>query len=182
VVLFAGKLEPKKAPDLLLEAFLQRVAANTHQREHLIFVGSGPLEDSLRARAAGHSQVHFLGFANQSRMPAVYRLGDVFALPSRGPGETWGLAINEAMACERPVVVTDRVGCAPDLVQAGRSGLVVPAGNVAALATALTQLLDDTQLRVDMGEAALATIKAWSLAEQAVRIEDAIEKRLASAA
>jgi glycosyltransferase involved in cell wall biosynthesis len=115
-------------------------------------------------------------------MPAVYRLGDVFALPSRGPGETWGLAINEAMACERPVVVTDRVGCAPDLVQAGRSGLVVPAGNVAALATALTQLLDDTQLRVDMGEAALATIKAWSLAEQAVRIEDAIEKRLASAA
>jgi glycosyltransferase involved in cell wall biosynthesis len=181
-VLFAGKLEPKKAPDLLLEAFLQRGATMSNEKEHLIFVGSGPLEESLRARASGHSHVHFLGFANQSRMPAVYRLGDVFALPSRGPGETWGLAINEAMACERPVIATDRVGCAPDLVQPTQSGLVVPAGNVSSLATALSRLLDDAHLRAQMSKAASATIKQWSLTEQATRIEDTIEGRLVSAA
>ena len=182
VVLFVGKLEPKKAPDLLLEAFLQRRAGRGQEKEHLIFIGSGPLESSLRARATGHSEVHFLGFANQSRMPVVYRLADVFALPSRGPGETWGLAVNEAMACERPVIVTDHVGCAPDLVQKTGSGLVVPSGNVTALGTALAQLLDHAALRAQMSKAALASIKRWSLAEQASRIEDAIEKRVVGAA
>ena len=182
VVLFAGKLEPKKAPDLLLEAFLQCCSMNKNQPTHLVFVGSGPLEEALRARAVGQSNVHFLGFANQSRMPVVYRLGDVFALPSRGPGETWGLAINEAMACARPVIATDRVGCAPDLVAEGKSGLVVPAGDAHALARALAQLFDDAELRVRLGKAALATIKSWSLLEQAVRIEQAIQQRLAPAA
>lgn len=181
-VVFAGKLEPKKAPDLLLEAFLRRRPTTMHDSEHLIFVGTGRLEADLRRRAAGRSDVHFLGFANQSRMPVVYRLGDVFALPSRGPGETWGLAINEAMACQRPVLTTDRVGCAADLVEGERTGLVVRADDVNALAAALAQLLDDGELRARLGKSGFTTIQSWSLAEQAARIEQSVEQRAYAAA
>ena len=62
-----------------------------------------------------------LPFQNQSRMPLVYRLGNIFVLPSAHE-ETWGLAVNEAMACGRPVLVSDMVGCAPELVMPGQTG------------------------------------------------------------
>jgi glycosyltransferase involved in cell wall biosynthesis len=97
VFLFAGKLQYKKDPALLLEAFCALPPGS-----HLIYAGSGELEAELKARARGLDAVHFLPFQNQSAMPTVYRLGDVLVLPSRGPGETWGLALNEAMACARP--------------------------------------------------------------------------------
>jgi len=169
VILFAGKFESKKAPDTLLDAFLK--CDNT--KAHLALAGSGPMEEELRGRAGGRPEVHFLGFQNQSRMPVVYRLGDVFVLPSRGPGETWGLAVNEAMACGRPVVVSDRVGCAPDLV--GReTGFVVPAGDTGALRRRLETLVDDKELRCRMGRKAQAQIKDWSIRQAARRIERTI--------
>lgn len=169
VILFAGKFESKKAPDTLLDAFLK--CDNT--KAHLALAGSGPMEEELRGRAGGRPEVHFLGFQNQSRMPVVYRLGDAFVLPSRGPGETWGLAVNEAMACERPVVVSDRVGCAPDLV--GReTGFVVPAGDTGALRRRLETLVDDKELRCRMGRKAQAQIKDWSIRQAARRIERTI--------
>lgn len=169
VILFAGKFESKKAPDTLLDAFLK--CDNT--KAHLALAGSGPMEEELRGRAGGRPEVHFLGFQNQSRMPVVYRLGDVFVLPSRGPGETWGLAVNEAMACGRPVVVSDRVGCAPDLV--GReTGFVVPAGDTGALRRRLETLVEDEELRCRMGRKAQAQIKDWSIRQAARRIERTI--------
>jgi glycosyltransferase involved in cell wall biosynthesis len=173
-VLFAGKLEPKKAPDILLEAYQQAFPLGAEgPAVHLLIVGTGPLEAGLRQSAAGDPRVHFLGFQNQSRMPVAYRLGDVLALPSRGPGETWGLAVNEAMACGRPAVVTDRVGCAPDLVREGETGAVVPAGDVGALAAALRRVLvEDDPAR--MGEAASRLIAGWSIPEQAQRTEAAV--------
>ena len=169
VILFAGKFESKKAPDTLLDAFLK--CDNT--KAHFALAGSGPMEEELRGRAGGRPEVHFLGFQNQSRMPVVYRLGDVFVLPSRGPGETWGLAVNEAMACGRPVVVSDRVGCAPDLV--GReTGFVIPAGDTGALRRRLETLVDDEELRCRMGRKAQAQIKDWSIRQAARRIERTI--------
>ena len=169
-VLFAGKLEPKKAPDLLLEAFLARASDN----DHLVIVGSGVLEAALRELAGGHPRVHFLGFQNQSVMPVVYRLGDLFVLPSRGPGETWGLAINEAMAAGRPTVVSDRVGCAPDLVSGERNGFIFPSDNVIALADCLTPLLRDSELRHRFASAAKQRIACWSFAAQAKAIEGVV--------
>jgi glycosyltransferase involved in cell wall biosynthesis len=81
-----------------------------------LFVGGGELQGQLDAIAAANpDRIRVLPFQNQSRMPAAYRLGDVFALPSAN-GESWGLAVNEALACGRPVVVSDRVGCAVDVV------------------------------------------------------------------
>ena len=174
-IVFAGKLESKKAPEVLLEAYARAFPTGVTPRDggrvHLLFVGTGPLEDRLRAQAEGDSRVHFLGFQNQSRMPVAYRLGDVFALPSRGPGETWGLAVNEAMACSRAIVVADAVGCAPDLVD-DSNGAVVPAGDPEALAAALGRVLaGDTQA---MGEASRRRVAAWSIPEQVRCIEGAV--------
>jgi glycosyltransferase involved in cell wall biosynthesis len=164
VVLFAGKLEAKKAPDVLLNAFLRL----EDEQAHLAVVGSGPMEEELKACAGNHARVHFLGFQNQSRMPVVYRLGDVFVLPSRGPGETWGLAVNEAMACGRPAIVSSNVGCAPDLVDEA-NGAVVPPDDVGALREALSNVLSNSRRRRRMGERSAERIQNWSIKEAAAR-------------
>ncbi|WP_420457544.1 glycosyltransferase family 4 protein [Rubrivirga sp.] len=172
-VVFVGKLEPKKAPDILLDAFLML----NDPSAHLLFCGTGPLERDLLDRSSGHGNVHFLGFQNQSRMPAVYRLGDVVALPSRGPGETWGLAVNEAMASGRAVVVSDRVGCAPDLVTPENGGVVL-ADDPGALASALRRALA-SGVAERMGERSRAVIRDWSFDETASGIERAVRRSLA---
>ena len=132
VFLFAGKLETKKQPIELAEAF-----ASLPSRAHLIYVGSGMLEDALKERFDSNSNIHFVGFQNQSKMPIWYRVADVFCLPSRGPGETWGLAVNEALACGCSVIVSDRVGCAEDLVKGKSHGAVFRWNNAQSLHNAL---------------------------------------------
>lgn len=131
VVLLPGKLEPVKAPELLCEA-CRRLA---HPNCHLVFAGSGPLEDRLRELAP--PRTHFLGFRNQSEMPSIYRMADLVALVSNS--ETWGLALNEAMACQRALLASNRVGAAVDLVQEGRNGWVFPAGDAESLTRCLNQ-------------------------------------------
>ena len=104
------------------------------------FVGSGELAGSLEqfAKTAGLA-ARFHGFVNQSELPAMYASADVIALPSDA-AETWGLVINEAMACGVPAVVSDAVGCGPDLVEAGQTGAVFPVGDIAGLAKALASV------------------------------------------
>ena len=169
VLLFAAKLERRKAPDRLLDAFLRRARDD----EHLIIAGVGELEGRLREMASGRSNVHFIGFQNQSAMPTVYRLGDALVLPSLR-GETWGLAVNEAMASQRPVIVSDRVGCASDLVAQRGTGIVYPAADANGLERALARMLDDPPPRMRMGVTARQLIESWSLAVQAERIEQAV--------
>ncbi|WP_118829968.1 glycosyltransferase family 4 protein [Salinibacter ruber] len=168
VVLFAGKLVEEKAPDVLLDAF---VSLETDE-SHLVIVGSGPMEEALRAKMESHTRVHFLGFQNQSRMPVVYRLGDLVALPSRS--ETWGLAVNEAMACGRPVVVSERVGCTPDLVDE-TNGRVVPPDDADALACALDELLANQDHLQSMGRRSAKRIEDWSIDVAAARTADAVQ-------
>jgi glycosyltransferase involved in cell wall biosynthesis len=141
VLLFAGKLTEAKQPGELLEAFVALARPDTA----LVFVGDGPERGALleRARAASGCQVHFLPFANQSEMPARYLLADLFALPSRGVYETWGLAVNEAMHMGVPCLVSDRVGCQRDLVENGETGWVFDAGSPEALRAVLGRALDD---------------------------------------
>jgi glycosyltransferase involved in cell wall biosynthesis len=135
VVLFAGKFEAVKRPLDLVEAFAAAALADAV----LLLVGSGPLEGELRRRAGGHPQVRFAPFQNQSRMPRTLAAADLVALPSAS--ETWGLVVNEALCLGRPVLVSDRVGCAEDLVEPGANGWVFRAGDVGALAAALRQAL-----------------------------------------
>ncbi|MFN8010166.1 MAG: glycosyltransferase family 4 protein [Holophagaceae bacterium] len=167
VFLFAGKLESKKQPLALLEAFLAMMASpEPPSAAALLFVGSGVLEDTLKARAAeaGTGHVFFAPFQNQSRMPRVYAAGDVLVLPSFGPLETWGLAVNEAMNLGRPVIVSSHVGCARDLVVPGRTGWVFEAGNPESLARVLREAarLPGDALR-GLGEAACRHVETYSL-------------------
>jgi glycosyltransferase involved in cell wall biosynthesis len=139
VVLYAGKFHPEKQPLALLESFL----ALRPPGAALVFVGDGEERELLKARArqAPPGTVHFLPFANQSAMPACYLLADVFALPSRGLYETWGLAVNEAMHMGVPCLVSDRVGCQQDLITDGETGWVFRAGDRAHLQAKLAEAL-----------------------------------------
>ncbi|MFN4006816.1 MAG: glycosyltransferase family 4 protein [Chitinophagaceae bacterium] len=159
VIVFCGKFQPKKNPLLLVQAF-QQVAKQNH---HLILVGNGVLEEQLKLAAKENSNIHFLPFQNQSFMPAVYRLGQIFCLPSQGPGETWGLAVNEAMACARVVLVSNKCGCADNLVHNGENGFVFESGNSQNLRQRLNQLLncDDSTL-IKMGNDSYRMIQDWS--------------------
>ncbi len=138
-LLFVGKLLPRKRPlDLLKAAALLR---QRQQPVEVAFAGSGELKAELTefANAAG-VPVIFHGFVNQSEMPAVYAAADVMVLPSDGL-ETWGLAVNEAMACGLPAVVSDAVGCGPDLVEQGVTGATFPVERTKALASALEAVI-----------------------------------------
>jgi glycosyltransferase involved in cell wall biosynthesis len=168
VFLFAGKLEPKKDPELLVRAFRQLKAPDTR----LIFVGNGILEEKLKAMAGTGPDIIFLPFQNQRRMPVVYRLGDVFILPSKGPGETWGLAVNEAMACSRPVMVSDKCGCAADLVLPEQNGWIFEAGSLTDLLRALQDCIQSPQQATQRGELSYQKIKHWDLTAQAIAIEN----------
>jgi glycosyltransferase involved in cell wall biosynthesis len=156
VVLFAGKFGQAKRPLDLLNAFTaaQLPAAS------LLFVGSGPLEQDLKAAAAGDPKVFFAPFQNQTLMPRTYCAADVLVLPSAS--ETWGLCVNEAMCMGRPVIVSDRVGCARDLVAVGENGLIFRAGDVAALAACLREALSDPARLRRWGERSRSIIENYS--------------------
>ena len=120
VILFVGKLEPKKQPLEFGRAFIELSSTRSELDIHFVFIGSGKLRESLEQELGHVPNVHLLGFINQSQLPIYYRLGEVIGLPSSGPGETWGLVINEAMACGCKPVVSDKVGCAAVLVHDNR--------------------------------------------------------------
>jgi glycosyltransferase involved in cell wall biosynthesis len=144
VILFAGKFEKKKRPDHLVRAFL----GASLPRTTLLLVGDGPLTSALQRLTRGHPAIRFVPFQNQSVMPRVHAAADLLVLPSQGPGETWGLVVNEACCAGRAVIVSDHVGCHADLVQPRENGLHFPAGNITALRDALIEALaDDARLR-----------------------------------
>lgn len=132
-------------------------------------------EAGHNAKLGPTALVHFLPFQNQSVMPLVYRLGDVFVLPSRGPGETWGLALNEAMACGRAVMASTKVGGARDLIRPGETGWVFAADDVAALGAALraAAALGRAGLAA-VGHAGRQRIAGWTTEESARRIAEIV--------
>ncbi|PNW26882.1 glycosyltransferase family 4 protein [Formosa algae] len=159
VVLFAGKFESKKQPDFLLQA-IQKANKNRETPLNLLMVGHGPLENELLTLAENDSNIKFIPFQNQSKMPILYRLGNVFCLPSKGPGETWGLAVNEAMASTRPVIVSTKVGCASDIVQTGKNGFTFNYQDDLALIDIFNTLSID-KLKT-MGDTAEQNINKWN--------------------
>jgi len=175
LVLFAGKLDIKKDPFLLLNAFSRIKKLGVH----LLFVGNGILEDNLKATVKNNniSNVFFIDFQNQKVLPTYYQACDLFCLPSKGPGETWGLAINEAMACGKAVLVSDKVGCALDLVEDGVNGMIFKSNSIEDLQEKLTYLLGKGKDGLkSMGQASLKIIKPWTFANQVKAIEKEISK------
>ncbi len=136
VLLFAGKLIAHKQPELLLAA-VRALPRSLRERVSVVFLGDGELRAELEQRAQESSPVpiRITGFRNQRKLSPYYHAADLLALPSKG--ETWGLVINEALHHGLPCVVSDAVGCAPDLIKPGVTGAVFACGDSAALAAAL---------------------------------------------
>lgn len=160
VFAFVGKFVDKKRPlDFLAALDAVRGAV---PRAWGLLVGDGP----LRAVMEEHRRLHgtpctMTGFLNQQRIATAYAASDALVLPSTG-GETWGLVVNEAMACGVPAIVSDQVGCAPDLVIEGTTGYSFPCGDVGALASRMRQLADNPAPRAMMRAEVLRRISEFS--------------------
>jgi glycosyltransferase involved in cell wall biosynthesis len=120
--------------------------------------------------------VRFLGFVNQSQLPAVYTSADLMVLPSEY--EPFAVVVNEAMCCSCPVIASDRVGAARDLVAPVRPEFVYPCGDLDALATALRSALADRAGLRATGRAALARMESWSPRENIAATVEAIERAI----
>ncbi len=160
VVLFAAKLTERKRCIDLMEAYAR--LGDMHEKPYLVIVGDGVERDRLKARAAeiDREGIKFAGFQSQAEIVRFYDLCDVFCLPS--VHEPWGLAVNEAMACGRAVIASDEVGCAPDLMLDGETGLVFPARHVDALADCLRRAVSEPGLAQRLGAAAQQHVQQWS--------------------
>jgi glycosyltransferase involved in cell wall biosynthesis len=175
VILFASKLQRRKHCGDLIEAY-QRLIADcpAAQQPYLLIVGDGEERAELEARTAALQlkDVRFCGFKNQSEMPRYFDLCSVFVLPSRH--EPWGLIVNEVMNARRPVILSDDVGCQPDLITDGVEGFVFPVGDIDALTLALRRIFETPETATRMSESAFQRITTWSFEEDIVALRKAI--------
>ncbi|MBK8284623.1 MAG: glycosyltransferase family 4 protein [Ahniella sp.] len=167
--LFVGKLIDVKQPTLLVKAFRQMNRPDSH----LVFVGSGVQEAALRAEAGDHSRIHMIPFANQSEMPGIYAMSDVVVLPSSS--ETWGLVVNEAQCLGKPCVVSDQVGCHPDLVIPGQTGWVFRSGDADALKDCLLAAASDPAGVAILGDQARILSQRYSYEQTSAGLMAALD-------
>ena len=172
VFLYAGKLETKKQPVMLAEVFSELKAENAY----IIIAGSGELEREMHELFRDNDHIRFMGFQNQQQMPTVYAASDVFILPSAGPGETWGLSINEAMAAGKAIIASDACGAAYDLVTDGVNGFVFDKNDKQALKKSMSFFYEDRQAAVRMGKASLEKIKRYDYHHDCLAIESTINE------
>ena len=156
-LLFVANLIPVKGLDVLLRALddpsLRALALDV--------VGSGPQRPQLEviARELG-LDVTFHGELGREALRERYRSADVLILPTRS--DPWGLVLNEAMCAGCVPITTPAAGAVPDLVSDGETGIVVPAGDVAALRAALLRLANDAQLVARISIAAIDRATGFS--------------------
>lgn len=139
VLLFSGKLSHRKGPDLILQA-IKQLPPDVREKITVVFLGDGQLRNELESLAQESPRVKalFPGFQNQTQLSRFYHVADLLILPSR-EGETWGLVVNEALHHGLPCVVSEAVGCAPDIVESNITGMVFETGSSQSLASALQQ-------------------------------------------
>jgi glycosyltransferase involved in cell wall biosynthesis len=179
-VLCVARLVPEKGLDTLVRA----IAAAGHPRLVLLLAGSGPERERLAALAAGQGvRLVLLRDTPWERIVERYVLADVFALLSRH--EPWGVVVNEAAACGLPLVLSDRVGAAFDLLEDGRNGVLVPVDDVGAAAEAILGLAADAEQRRAMGAASREIVAEWGYEpsiERLVRVVRRVAGRQAPSA
>lgn len=171
-ILFVGKLILRKRPLGLIRAF-EGISNKTGA--WLVFVGDGPLKAELvqYVREHGLRRVIFLGFKNQSEIAPFYAMADIFVLSSNHDPSP--KVLNEAMNFSLPVISTNRVGTATDLVKPGENGFVYPVGDIGALRSCLSALLESSQLRQQMGRRSLEIVSEWSYEKDVEGILAALE-------
>jgi glycosyltransferase involved in cell wall biosynthesis len=174
-VLFCAKLQRWKRPQDVLRAFARANVPDAY----LVYAGEGPMRHELQAQAATlgvAERVRFLGFANQSQLPAVYRASDLLVLPSEY--EPFGVVVNEAMLCGCAVAVSDRVGAGYDLVRPGETGFIFPCGDTDALAQIFRETLPAPARLQQIGAAARRRLESWSPRENIEAMAQAIERAM----
>ncbi len=174
VILFTGKFTPVKRPIDLVKAFHKLDLL----KRRLVLVGDGVLKDEMsmyieNCKVAG---VHFTGFINQRELPKYYALADVLVLCSES--ETWGLSVNEAMACGLPIIVSDTVGCAEDLVHSGLNGFIFLKGDVDSLTRALQSISGQRNGISNMGLESERIINDYTIEKSAEGIVSAAKRSL----
>ena len=164
VILYAGKLQARKHPLTLLQAF-NLLDTDAKNAPYLLYVGDGEQRSDLDqlAKDAG-DRVKILGFKNQTELPAFYDLADIFVLASEK--EPWGLSVNEAMLGGCVPIVTNECGSAADLIDK-TTGRVVDPGNADDLSAALKDLISNPDHLAELGASTRARIQTWGL-EQSV--------------
>jgi glycosyltransferase involved in cell wall biosynthesis len=158
-VVLDSESEKLKAENLKTEIKTRPSDFSVSASQHVSISASLPAPRSLPPAS-------FPGFKNQSELPAYYAAADVLVLPSES--ETWGLVVNEAMACGLPAIVSDAVGCAPDLIEEGKTGFTYPVGDVDALAGRLAALAEMKLAGHDFAPALAEKMRVYSV-EAAVR-------------
>lgn len=173
VILFCAKLHPRKRPQDILRAFAKAKVPGSY----LVFAGDGILRSDLEIEAKHLNvadRVMFLGFVNQSQLPATYCSSDLFVFPSEH--EPFGVVVNEAMLCRCPVAVSDRVGSRYDLVQHGETGLVYPCGDIDVLTEILRSVLPDQEYRRKLSDNAYKRMESWSPEVNVAAFVQAVER------
>jgi glycosyltransferase involved in cell wall biosynthesis len=172
VALFVARLIGAKDPQCLVEAqaLLEARGADVVS----VLVGEGPEAKSLRELVEARSLrgVRLTGSRRPAELAEVYAAADVFVLPSRH--EPWGVVVNEAMAAGLPVVLSDRVGAAADLLADGVNGRLVPAGDAQRLAGALAEIAGDAALRARMGAESRRIVSGWGYGPSVRGFVDAV--------
>ncbi len=171
VVLFVGKLQSIKRPMLLLDAFRLAAVADCS----LVFVGTGEQSALLARAASDDARIHLAGFRNQRALPAIYAGADLLVLPS--VSETWGLVVNEAFSMGTGALVSDQVGCAPDMVAGRGTGQVFASDNVEALAAALGNALSSPATLSLWGQKARALVQTkYNFAAMTEGLQQSLER------
>jgi glycosyltransferase involved in cell wall biosynthesis len=176
IILFCAKVQPWKRPLDLLHAFASAAIPNAK----LVFAGDGAQRDELEREATALNvadRVQFLGFVNQSHLPALYKSADLMVIPSSY--EPFGLVVNESMLCGCPVVASDRVGAVRDLITHGETGYVYPCGDIPAFSKTISEALRNPAALASIQTNALAKIRAWSPQASADALVVAVEAAIA---
>jgi glycosyltransferase involved in cell wall biosynthesis len=156
VVLSVARLAPEKGIDDLIRA----VTEADDSRLRLVIAGDGPRREALVELAAGLGvRLTILGHLAEGELAQTYVDADVFALLSHH--EPWGVAVNEAAASGLPLLLSDRVGAAADLLVDGRNGFLVAAGEVHEAARALRRLAAEPELRQELGTRSRELVRDW---------------------
>jgi len=161
IILYASKFIKRKYPIDLLHAY-QSIKWESNSKPYLLFIGTGETLESVKKNALSDS-VLFLGFKNQTELPDFFAMSDILVLPSEH--ENWGLIVNEAMNAECAIVISDHVGCGPDLVRHGENGYIYPARNIKKLAEYLQILIENPTLCEKMKIKSGEIISHWGLKE-----------------
>ncbi len=170
--LFVGRLVPEKGVFDLLDAY-GGLAEELREHVALVLIGDGGARRELETKAQriAPGRIIFRGFVQRDQLIAEYALAESFIFPTHT--DAWGLAVNEAMACGLPVIVTDVAGCAPDLVEEGRNGYIVRASKPTELSLAMAAMARDGERRATMGKRSTEIIANYSAAHCAAGIAEA---------